>query len=121
VPVFIHPKEFTVQAADHPQMTDDDAAAAAETDQATAPTLDELQLPISFELDTARISLAALAGMRPGYAVELDVPLREATVRLVCHGQTLGQGQLVAIGGQLGVRITRMEHTHAPVAHEADA
>ena len=106
--VSIHPKEFTVQVADHPQMTDD--AASAETDMAAAPALDELQLPIVFELDTARISLGALANMRPGYAVELDVPLREAPVRLVCHGQTLGEGQLVAIGDQLGVRITRLEH-----------
>lgn len=113
VAVSIHPKEFTVQAADYPQMTDD--TAAADTEQAAAPTLDELQLPIAFELDTARISLGALAGMRPGYAVELDVPLHEATVRLVCHGQTLGQGQLVAIGDQLGVRITRLEHPHDAV------
>ena len=29
-------------------------------------------------------------------------------MRLVCHGQTLGVGQLVAIGDQLGVRIVRM-------------
>lgn len=108
VAVSIHPKEFTVQVADHPQMTDD--ATNVETDMAAAPTLDELQLPIVFELDTARISLGALANMRPGYAVELDVPLREAPVRLVCHGQTLGQGQLVAIGDQLGVRITRLDH-----------
>lgn len=108
--VFIHPKEFTVQVADHPHMTDD--AAAGDELPPPAGTLDELQLPVAFELDTARISLAVLAGMRPGYAVELDVPLREATVRLVCHGQTLGQGQLVAIGDQLGVRITRMEYTH---------
>lgn len=108
VPVSIHTKEFTVQVTDQPHMTDD--AATAETDMAAAPALDELQLPIVFELDTARISLGALAGMRPGYAVELDVPLREAPVRLVCHGQTLGQGQLVAIGDQLGVRITRLEH-----------
>lgn len=111
--VFIDPKEFTVQVADYPQMTDDAAASAAE--QPPAGTLDELQLPVAFELDTARISLAVLASMQPGYAVELDVPLREATVRLVCHGQTLGQGQLVAIGGQLGVRITRMEYTHDAV------
>jgi type III secretion protein Q len=111
--VFIDPKEFTVQVADHPHMTDD--AAVDTTEQLPAGTLDELQLPVAFELDTARISLAVLANMQPGYAVELDVPLREATVRLVCHGQTLGIGQLVAIGGQLGVRITRMEYTHDAV------
>jgi type III secretion protein Q len=43
-----------------------------------------------------------------GSVIELDVALLDASVRLVCHGQTLGIGQLVAIGDQLGVRIRRM-------------
>jgi type III secretion protein Q len=70
--------------------------------------IDDLQLPISFEVDTARISLNELASIRPGYVIELDRPLTAATVRLVCHGQTVGQGQLVAVGEQMGVRILRM-------------
>jgi type III secretion protein Q len=40
--------------------------------------------------------------------IELDVGLLDASVRLVCHGQTLGVGQLVAVGEQLGVRIVQM-------------
>lgn len=70
--------------------------------------LDELQVPVSFEVDTARITLAELASMRPGYVVELDRPLASATVRLVCHGQTVGHGQLVAVGDQMGIRIVSM-------------
>jgi type III secretion protein Q len=72
-----------------------------------------LELPVNFELDTARISLLELAALRPGSAIELDQPLDEAVVRLVCQGQTLGEGQLVAIGERLGVRITRMGLAHA--------
>jgi type III secretion protein Q len=65
-------------------------------------------VPVSFEVDTARVSLAELASMRPGYVIELDQPVSSAPVRLVCHGQTVGHGQLVAIGEQMGVRILSM-------------
>ncbi|RZI61985.1 MAG: hypothetical protein EOP37_05475 [Rubrivivax sp.] len=120
----IDPQEFTVHLAEPPAISDDPAAfeaAPASAESAEAPqsagSLDQLQLPVAFELDTARVSLAELASMQPGYAVELDVPLREATVRLVCHGRTLGTGQLIAIGDHLGVRITRLEFAHdAPAA-----
>ncbi|MDH0866039.1 FliM/FliN family flagellar motor switch protein [Mitsuaria sp. GD03876] len=119
----IDPQEFTVHLAEPPMISDDPAAADAMPDAAgsdaplaAAGSLDELQLPVAFELDTARIGLADLASMQPGYAVELDVPLREATVRLVCHGRLLGQGQLIAIGDQLGVRITRLEFAHDAAA-----
>ncbi|HEX6703333.1 MAG TPA: FliM/FliN family flagellar motor switch protein [Albitalea sp.] len=70
--------------------------------------VEALELPVAFEIDTARVGLAELASMRPGYVVELDTALAEAMVRLVCHGQTIGHGQLIAVGEQLGVRITRM-------------
>ncbi len=70
--------------------------------------IEALELPIAFEIDTARISLAELRAMRPGYVVELATPLAEAAVRLVCHGKTVGEGQLVVIGEHLGVRIARM-------------
>ena len=119
----IDPQEFTVHLAEPPAISDDPAAfeAADPTSASTeapqsAGSLDELQLPVAFELDTARVSLAELASMQPGYAVELDVPLREATVRLVCHGRTLGTGQLIAIGEHLGVRITRLEFAHDAAA-----
>ena len=85
-----------------------DEAAAAPLAVPPAEGLEHLQVPVSFEIDSARIALGELASLGEGAVIELDVPLPEATVRLVCHGQTLGLGQLVAIGDQLGVRIVRM-------------
>jgi len=81
---------------------------AGAPDAAPLDALDDLQLPVSFEIDTARISLGELASMKAGTVIELDAPLLQSSVRLVCHGQTVAHGQLVATGEQLGVRITRM-------------
>jgi type III secretion protein Q len=89
-------------------LADEDAGrGAADLSQAPA-GLEDLQLPVAFEIDSARVSLGELASLGEGSVIELDVALLEASVRLVCHGQTLGVGQLVAIGDQLGVRIVRM-------------
>ncbi len=95
----------TLQAEDPPADIDGAAAGWA-----------ALQLPVSFELDTARVSLAELAGLRAGCTLELEQPLAEARVRLVCQGQTLGAGQLVAVGERLGVRITQMGLSDAGAA-----
>ena len=98
----------TVHVADEPYMGSD----AVNPPDATGQGIEDLQLPVVFEVDTARISLAELAAMRPGYIVELEAPLSEATIRLVCQGQTVGHGQLIAVGDQLGVRITGMGVKH---------
>jgi type III secretion protein Q len=113
--------DFSQQAvtvSSEPELAADAEPAAAATDAQPLPEgLAELMLPVAFEIDTAALSLAELSSIRPGYVVELAVPLLEATVRLVCHGQTIGSGQLVAIGDQLGVRINRMTTHHDLAAH----
>jgi type III secretion protein Q len=87
----------------------DEGAAPGAADLPSAPAgLEDLQLPVAFEIDSARVSLGELASLGEGSVIELDVAVLEASVRLVCHGQTLGLGQLVAVGDQLGVRIVRM-------------
>jgi type III secretion protein Q len=98
----------TLHVADEPYMGSD----AVSPPDAAGQGIEDLQLPVVFEVDTARISLAELAAMRPGYIVELDAPLSEATIRLVCQGQTVGHGQLIGVGEQLGVRITSTGTEH---------
>ena len=105
--------EEQVQLEERYEVAPDDLEQAPDAGEAS---LQELQLPVAFEMDTARISLAELAGMQPGYVVELDVPVAQATVRLVCHGQVVGHGQLVAVGERLGVRIERMGVAHVAAA-----
>jgi type III secretion protein Q len=67
-----------------------------------------LEVPISFEIDSARVSLDELASFDAGSIITLAAPLRDAPVRLVCFGQTVGHGRLVAVGDCLGVRIERI-------------
>jgi len=91
-----------------PRLVDEEAASSRHGAALDADGLADLQVPVAFEIDSARVSLGELAALGEGSVIELDVALLEANVRLVCHGQTLGVGQLVAIGDQLGVRIRRM-------------
>jgi type III secretion protein Q len=69
-----------------------------------------LDLPVQFEIDSVALPLAELAALRPGYVIELAAPVLDTPVRLVTHGQTVGFGEIVAIGEHLGVRITRMAY-----------
>lgn len=73
-----------------------------------AGSIGALNVPVSFEIDSARVSLDELASFDAGSVITLDAPVRDAAVRLVCFGQVVGVGRLVAVGDCLGVRIERM-------------
>ncbi|HEU4459593.1 MAG TPA: type III secretion system cytoplasmic ring protein SctQ [Methylibium sp.] len=98
---------LSLRLAAAPQLRDDDAQPSTENPTMTA-TLADLQVPVAFEIDTARLTLDELSGMASGCVIAMDVPLAHAPVRIVCQGQHVGVGQLVAIGEHLGVRIERM-------------
>ena len=68
----------------------------------------ELEVPVHFEVDNAAMSLAELSALRPGYVIELSIPVEEAEVRLVSCGQIIGRGKLVVIGDCLGVQISHL-------------
>lgn len=112
-------KEGTVTILDVPALADDDTVAADETTRDTPHTsadgvaVEALEVPVHLELAVMSLPLAELAALAPGHVLQLPVLLRDATVRLVCHGQTLGQGQLVAVGEHLGLQISAMSARHA--------
>ncbi|BBO59491.1 type III secretion system cytoplasmic ring protein SctQ [Mycoavidus sp. B2-EB] len=81
---------------------------AAAGDLETPTDLSQLEMPVRLEIDTLNLSLAQLNALQPGYVLELPIPLAEATVRLVTHGQTIGLGEMVAVGEHIGIRITQM-------------
>lgn len=101
-------EQSRVQVSAAPRVVDEEAAASRAGTPLDTDGLADLQVPVAFEIDSARVSLGELAALGKGSVIELDVALLDASVRLVCHGQTLGVGQLVAIGDQIGVRIRRM-------------
>ncbi|MFM0076337.1 type III secretion system cytoplasmic ring protein SctQ [Paraburkholderia sediminicola] len=90
-------------------------AGLAIDDPADPIRIGELELPVQFEIDTVALPLAQLSALGPGYVLELPVPVADAQLRLVAHGQTIGYGELVTVGEHLGIRIIRMAHRHGPI------
>jgi type III secretion protein Q len=94
----------TAHVSDTPQPVAEDLQSAGPPLGA----IGELNVPVAFEIDSARVNLDALAAIGPGSVIELQAAAMDATVQLVCLGQVVGHGQLVVIGDRLGVRIVRM-------------
>jgi len=92
-------------------MTNHDPVRAPSGDLPAA-ALDELEVPVHFELETVSIALADLEAIEPGYVIELATPASQARLRLVSCGIVIGSADLVAVAGQLGARITNMAAHH---------
>jgi len=110
-----HYKEGTVTILDVPTLADDDTIAAGDTpsDSTDGIAVEALEVPVHLEIAVMSLPLAEVAALAPSHVLQLPVLLRDATVRLVCHGQTLGHGQLVAVGEHLGLQISAMSARHA--------
>jgi type III secretion protein Q len=74
--------------------------------------LNDLELPVRFEIETVAIPLSDLESIKPGYVIEFTTPVDRASIRLVSAGQIVGHAELVAVGDRLGARITRMVALH---------
>jgi len=99
-----------------PHMTDDiDQSPDDMADHENAVELEQLELPVQFELDAVSLPVGLLASLRPGYVVELPTVVRDARVRLAAYGQTIGYGELVSVGEHLGVRIVHLADLHDSV------
>ncbi|MEW6343399.1 MAG: type III secretion system cytoplasmic ring protein SctQ [Pseudomonadota bacterium] len=99
-----------------PSMTyNNERTDAAHLDVDTAGSLDDLDLPVKFEIETVTLPLVQLSALRAGYVLELPGTLRDARVRLVSYGQLIGFGELVTVGEQLGVRVVQMFSGHDTV------
>ncbi|RFP13238.1 YscQ/HrcQ family type III secretion apparatus protein [Duganella sp. BJB488] len=75
-----------------------------------------LELPVTLEIATMVLAVEQLAALQPGQVLELPLPLDQTQIRLVAYGQTLGYGQLLMVGEQLGLQISRMADVHEPDA-----
>ncbi|MBX3621590.1 MAG: type III secretion system cytoplasmic ring protein SctQ [Rhizobacter sp.] len=68
--------------------------------------LDALEVTLRFEVGELSVSLGELKGLAPGHVFDLGHALNRSPVRIVAHGNVLGKGYLVAVGDQLGVRVS---------------
>lgn len=108
--VHLQSLEAPVLFSSAPQPYEDTLNSEAAID-ASDEALGDIEIPVAFEIDATAIDLATLSTLGPGQVITLDGSIQNATVHLRSNGQTLGRGQLVAVGTYLGVRIERMAWT----------
>ncbi|HEX6706148.1 MAG TPA: type III secretion system cytoplasmic ring protein SctQ [Albitalea sp.] len=101
---------ITLESIGEPAMNRDSPTASgpgADDDAATLPLdrLDALEVVLRFEVGELSLTLGELKALRPGHVFDLTQPLNRCTVRILAHGNVLGQGSLVAVGDRLGVRV----------------
>lgn len=86
--------------SDTPQ--DDGNPAAAPDGDALAR---RLPVDIAFELGRSELRIGELSALQPGYVFPLAAPVEGMNVTIRANGQAVGQGELVAVGDTLGVRL----------------
>lgn len=78
-----------------------------ETSSGAVLRLDDVPLPVRFELGGLTLSLRELSGLTAGHVFTLAAP-SSAPVRIVLSGRCLGTGSLVDVGGRIGVRVEEL-------------
>ncbi|KNX78713.1 type III secretion system protein [Pseudomonas sp. 250J] len=73
----------------------------------TLEALEQLPIPVSFEVGRQTLDLHTLSALQPGALIELHSPL-DAQVRILANQCCIGTGLLVQIDGRLGVRVDRL-------------
>lgn len=68
---------------------------------------DDVPIKLVFELGRMEISLGRLQELGPGHVFELDRPIGEA-VEVFAGGRRVGQGEVVKVDQQVGVRMVRL-------------
>jgi type III secretion system YscQ/HrcQ family protein len=81
----------------------------APTEGNASPVIDTMPIVLDFHLGQASLPLSELsAALAPGYVIELGRPLDSNAVSVRANGQLLAHGELIQVGDQLAVRISRI-------------
>lgn len=87
-------------------MPEDSLAAGVISPPADA-AYDDLPIKLVFELGRLELSLGKLQEIGQGHVFELERPIGEA-VEIHASGRRIGQGEMVRIDDQIGVRVVRL-------------
>jgi type III secretion system YscQ/HrcQ family protein len=103
--------------------TMDSMPATSDDEQTSASAaIDAMPVVLDFHLGEVSVPLSALsAALAPGYVIELDRPLDTSTVSVRANGQLLAQGELIQVGDQLAVRISRIVSSVSSVSSASSA
>lgn len=91
----------TMSEHDTPAAKDAGANDAADADAGARP----LPVQVAFEIAQLEMRVGELSALQPGYVFALPARLEGANVTIRANGEAVGQGELVAVGDTLGVRL----------------
>jgi len=98
----------TQTAPDLPELADAPAAAAP-TSEPRARSIDDVPVKIAAVLGKTRIDIAQLRALGDGAVIELDKKVGEP-IDLYVNDRLIARGELVIVGGALGVTMTEIVH-----------
>lgn len=96
-----------VQNPQHPGNVQQHTNGASAAVESGATDLTDIPLRISFDLGERQIPLRDLASIAPGYLFDLGLA-PDSAVNLRINGVRVGEGELVEIGGRIGIAVMRM-------------
>ncbi|HYG04941.1 MAG TPA: FliM/FliN family flagellar motor switch protein [Stenotrophomonas sp.] len=106
-PLLIEGKTCMIESSLPPPLPGDAA-------DATLVPIEQLALDVDVVLASLRLDLDDLRRLRPGATLELPLPVQRTAVDLRCEGTPFARGELVRIGGRLGVLIEHVARAPAP-------
>ncbi|HWW03980.1 FliM/FliN family flagellar motor switch protein [Collimonas sp.] len=70
--------------------------------------MNQLELPVSFDLGELSLPVSEIAHIVPDYVFQLPDEAADALVNVRVHGKLIAQGNLVLVGRRLAVRLTKI-------------
>ncbi|SDY73107.1 type III secretion system apparatus protein YscQ/HrcQ [Collimonas sp. OK242] len=70
--------------------------------------MNQLELPVSFDLGELSLPVSEIAHIAPDYVFQLPDEAADAVVNVRIHGKLIAQGSLVLVGRRLAVRLTKV-------------
>lgn len=104
-------KELTMEEALHEEVSavaPEEALQSLTTEDVTETvqsTYAGLQVHVRFEIDGPAMTVAQATSLVPGEVLVLPTSVDQSQIRLRCQGRCFAYGELVNVGGQMGVRI----------------
>ena len=96
--------------ADWNSMTETPPSSVSDPHPATtieASAIEQLQIPLTFELARMPVSLAELRTIGEGHVIDIGA-LTERSVSIMANGRRIGEGELVDLGSSVAIRVTRI-------------
>lgn len=97
--------------AEFGEMTD----TGAEMDPAALSLLHDLSMPVAIELGRTRMSVQEILGLGRGAVIQLE-RLAGEPIDVFVGDRRFAEGEVVVVGEQFGVRVTRILHPQRPDA-----